>query len=282
MNSFTTYETPQDSLGALDGDSTLSGELAQNPALAEWLEAFISADDARVNAKDDLVPDDPGRPWMTVTGIHTGTSSDYGNEYSDWMQQLDDYIDDLWGGGADGDGYDDWEKDHDCPIASADGRVAKTSGGTEEQTEQLMNILEAIVQFGNQISGSFLIGEQTHNINLADTFSIGANGSLRIDFGNLPSGSGFTGRISSSATLITIDMNEVTSSASVENRSVLHEMVVTVIHELIHHFGHVQDIAGLIPDHTGVEPAAVSLANQLIAIVEANGVDLTRDRTNCG
>ncbi len=62
MNSFSSLVTPHDSVGALDGEAAFNG------ALAEWLEAFVAADDAAiVDAKDDLALMDE----IIVTGTKT-------------------------------------------------------------------------------------------------------------------------------------------------------------------------------------------------------------------
>ncbi len=84
MNS--SHDAPQN----LDGQS-LNAELAQNPALAEWLEAFVNADDgATLDAKDDLVlMDDDEEDNIDVWGVLNGddydstyTSSGYDTSYN--------------------------------------------------------------------------------------------------------------------------------------------------------------------------------------------------------
>ncbi len=77
MNSFTAYDTPHDSLSALNGEPAFNGAL--NGVLAEWLEAFVSADDAAiVDDKADLLLMDEDevivvaprvRPWDAPTSI---------------------------------------------------------------------------------------------------------------------------------------------------------------------------------------------------------------------
>ncbi len=168
-------------------------------------------------------------------------------------------------------------------ASTFDGNTATIFGGTEQQSEQLINILEAITQLGSQISGTFQIGGQSVDINLGNIFSTD-NYLFMFHFQDLGASLGrtdYTQYENYRSIDIKFDMNSIASQA---NGNVLNELVTTVIHELIHSYGHVKNIDVL---HKGVniekplDAAAKILATQLMIAVATNNVDLNRDRDSC-
>ena len=140
-------------------------------------------------------------------------------------------------------------------------------------------MLDAITTFGQNINGTFQINNQSLQLNLADLFSLGDR-SLTFSFADHADGAYGRTTAFGSVTLIGFDVSSINTISGnfVEN------FVDTVVHELLHSYGHVNGISALTQQDfpkDGLDEAAKVLANQLMAAIAANNVDLTADRDDC-
>ena len=164
-------------------------------------------------------------------------------------------------------------------VGTADDKKATIFGGDSEHNDIIANVLNAITEYGSDISGTFEIRGEMMTLNLGSIFSLGDR-ALSIGFADHADGAlGRTAALGS-ATWVTFDIPAIQSASG----SFVGEFVDTIIHELMHVHGHVVGNDALTQqDYTGdgFHEAAQALAEQLMNVLEQNGENVTDANEGC-